>query len=164
MNPFTLRCTARGKHEKDIGKYDKIEETHFAHGAAIMVSRKVIEHVGKMPLEYFLYYEELAWSNQIKKAGFKIYYNPNSIVLHKESMSIGKSSPMKTFYMSRNRILFAKHNLSLKERLISSVYLIFVSIPKNSITLLSNTKLLKAYWKGILWHLKPANKKQLKYS
>ena len=66
--------------------------TAHIHGAAMMVKREVIEKVGGMPEDFFLYYEELDWSDQIRSAGFQVFFEPNAKIYHKESVSVGKSS------------------------------------------------------------------------
>jgi GT2 family glycosyltransferase len=34
-------------------------------------------------------------AERVRKAGYKIYYQPNSCILHKESISTGRNSPLK---------------------------------------------------------------------
>ena len=155
MNPFTLRMNAIGSRQIDNGTYDEVSETHFAHGCAMMVSRKVLETVGYMPEEYFLYYEEHDWSAAIKRKGYQIWYQPESLVLHKESISVKNGSVLKTYFINRNRILFMKKNLSLFQQIVSIVYLFLISIPVNSIKyfLKKDFNHLKAYWDSIIWNI-----------
>lgn len=155
MNPFTLRMSAIGSHQVDTGEFDATRPTHFAHGCAMMVPRSVIDDVGLMPEMYFLYYEEHDWSKMILRAGYSIYYQPQSVVLHKESISVSKASPLKTYYINRNRILFMRRNLGLLHKGVSSVYLICVSMPKNTLSYLFKAQYqhLNAYWKAIFWNL-----------
>ena len=77
-----------------------------------MVRKSAIDEIGPMPVDYFLYYEELDWCEQIRKAGFAIYFVPNVTVYHKESASVGKQTAMKAYYLTRNRILFMLRNAS----------------------------------------------------
>lgn len=154
VNIFTGRNAMIGSREKDEGQYNETRETNYAHGGGMMVSRKVISDVGLMPEEFFLYYEELDWSVQIRKKGFKIYFQPNSLIYHKESMTTGKMSPLKTYYLTRNRILFMRRNIPLTGRAVFFLYFTFFTIPKNTISFLlkRQTDHLKSFWKGILWH------------
>lgn len=39
---------------------------------------------------YFLYYEEHDWAAHIQRAGYKLYYQPKSHILHKESLATGR--------------------------------------------------------------------------
>jgi GT2 family glycosyltransferase len=153
VNPFTGRNGMIGCRESDEGQYDEVRSTHYVHGGAMMVSRRVVEEVGVMPEQYFLYYEEFDWSEQIKRKGYKIYYQPRSLIYHKESMTTGKSSPLKTFYLTRNRILFMRRNMSWVAQLLFAGYFVLLTIPKNTLGFLlkGQKEHLRSFWKGILW-------------
>lgn len=155
MNPITLRNKGLGYYKKDGPQFDKLTETESIHGAAMMVPRRVIEQVGMMTEVYFLYYEEHDWAEMIKRAGYKIYYQPESYILHKESVSTGKNSPFKTYYITRNRLVFARRNFGGIEFILSWFFQTFVSLPKNTLLFLFKGQLkhLASYWKGLLWNL-----------
>lgn len=155
MNPYTGRNHREGFREKDSGKYDQLRETDLAHGAAMMVPRRVIEKVGPMSEVFFLYYEELDWCESIKNAGFRIFVVPESKVYHKESMSIGKNSTLKTYYMTRNRLLFMRRHTRGLKKISWVVFFVLFSVPKNSLAFLFRSDLahLKAFWKGLTWNL-----------
>lgn len=156
INIFTGRNGMVGSKQKDEGQYNIPGQTNYGHGGGMMISRKVLETVGLMPEEFFLYYEELDWSEQIKRKGFRIYYQPESLIYHKESMSTGKMSPLKTYYLTRNRILFMRRNVPVPGLAIFYLYFLFFTIPKNTLSfvLKRQTDHLKSFWKGILWHFK----------
>jgi GT2 family glycosyltransferase len=166
INPLTGRNKRLGSMEKDNGQHDVLRETDLAHGCAMMVPRRVIDTVGMMPELFFLYYEEIDWCETIKRNGFKIYYVPASRVFHKESMSVGKNSTLKTYYMTRNRLLFMRRNSSGFSKMIAMMFFLFFAIPKNMITYLAQreTAHIKAFWRGCAWnvtHLSNGNKLKL---
>jgi len=154
INIFTGRTGTIGHSEQDLGQYNEVKETNYAHGGGMMVPRKVVDEVGPLPEHFFIYYEELDWSEQVKRKGYKIYYQPKSLIYHKESMTTGKSSPFKTFYHTRNRILFMRRNVPLSGFLVFVAYFTLFTIPKNTATFLMKRQHqhLKSFWKGILWH------------
>ena len=112
LSSITMRNSAIGYDEQDHGQYNTAHPTPYAHGAAMMVKREVIDQVGMMPECYFLYYEELDWSIMIRRAGYEIWYDPTVTVFHKESRATGQSSPLRMYYITRNRLLFVKRNYS----------------------------------------------------
>ena len=150
MNHWTIRNNSIGYHQKDDGRFDAEGETESIHGAAMMVPKTVIESVGRMTEIYFLYYEEHDWAEMIKRAGYKIYYQPKAHILHKESLSTGKFSPLKTYYIARNRIVFARRNFSPIQLFVSSLFQVFITIPKNTATFLAKRQFqhMKAFWRG----------------
>lgn len=155
LNVWKGSCTMVGNKEKDEGQYDTEGSTNFAHGGAMMVPAAVVREVGEMPECYFLYYEELDWSEQIKRKGYKIYYQPRALIYHKESMSVGKKSLIKTYYHCRNRILFMRRNVGTGALAAFTLYFIFFSIPKNSLQYLVRREgdHFRAFWRGIFWNL-----------
>lgn len=153
VNMFTGRNGMVGCREKDEGQYNEVKVTNYAHGGGMMVPRKVIEEVGGLPEDFFIYYEEFDWCEQIKRKGYKVYYQPNSLIYHKESMTTGKASPFKTFYNTKNRIYYMRRNAPKAGLLVFYLYFTFITIPKNTLTfLLKGQKAhLRSFWKGILW-------------
>ena len=150
IHPLTGRNVAIGKGELDEQQHDVALAVPFAHGAAMMVRREVIDKVGKMPESFFLYYEELDWCVQIRKAGFEVWYEPTARILHKESISTGRHSPLKMFYLTRNRIRFMRRNYRGIKLAAFLVFFYGISFPKNTAQLLlrRDIQLLKAFFKG----------------
>ncbi len=152
LSRITLRNNLIGYKEQDYGQYDTPCPTPYLHGAAMFVRREVIEQAGLLPEIYFLYYEELDWSLQIRRKGYELEYNPSATVYHKESSSTGQDSPLKAFYMTRNRLLFAQRNLDRSDRILSICYQLTIAIPKRLILelLKGRLPLIKAVIRGCL--------------
>jgi GT2 family glycosyltransferase len=156
INHRTMRNFAIGYREKDKGQHDLDAETAYAHGAAMMVPMKVIKEIGIMSYIFFLYYEEADWSYRIRKAGYKIWYVHNSLVYHKESITVGKLSESKIYYQNRNRIVFLRRNVRGRDLYLGILYQLMVAIPRNAFRYLIKGKIscFYAYQRAIGWHLK----------
>lgn len=126
LSKITVRNKSIGFEEEDRGQYDSPHSTQYAHGAAMMIKRDVIDKVGLMPECYFLYYEELDWSMMITRAGYEIWYEPKCTIFHKESQTTGQNSPLRTYYITRNRLLLVKRNWKGITKYISFIYLIIL--------------------------------------
>ena len=151
LSKITLRNSAIGCGEADNGQYDTPHPTPYAHGAAMMVKREVIDKVGLMPECYFLYYEELDWSMMIRRTGYDIWYEPACAIYHKESQATGQNSPLKSYYMTRNRLLFAKRNISIPQKYLTYSYLIGIVALRDILKSLLHHRpdLAKATLKGL---------------
>ena len=110
LSRISVRNHAIGFSEEDNGQFDKPHPTPYAHGAAMLIRRETIDKVGLMPECYFLYYEELDWSMMFTRAGYQIWYEPKCTIYHKESQATGQNSPLRTYYITRNRLLLVKRN------------------------------------------------------
>ena len=154
VNPFTGRNVIIGDKQLNQSQYYQSKPTFYAHGAAMMVKREVLEKAGLMSEFYFLYYEELDWCERIRKAGYTILFQPKATVYHKESVSVGQMSTLKTYYINRNRILFMAKNRTKMEYFIFTLFLFFVMIPKNVLlyVLKGQWEHLSVFWKAIKWN------------
>lgn len=154
IHPITIRNFAIGFGEKDHGQYDITCETGSIFGAAMLVSMEAIKKVGIMTEKFFLYYEEHDWAEHIKKAGYKIFFQGKSLVLHKESISTVKESPFQIFYLTRGRILYARRNNHGITKLMSLLYLNLIAVPKQILHYLINKRadLAIASFRAMWWH------------
>ncbi|MBB6269811.1 hypothetical protein HDF26_000238 [Pedobacter cryoconitis] len=156
MNYITCRNRGIGSMDTNKGQYDKISrETGFCHGAAMMCRREDLLSVGLMEEQFFLYYEELDWCEKFKRAGKKIWFTGHTQIFHKESMSVGKESIIKTYFMTRNRMLYIRRNTNWFNTLIFSFYYIGIACPKQIILYLKKGRkdLVKWVFSGINWNL-----------
>jgi GT2 family glycosyltransferase len=155
VDSVTARNRTLGEKERDNGQFNTATETAYAHGAAMMIKRQVVDNVGIMFEDFFLYYEELDWCERIRKAGYDIYVEPRARVYHKESASVGQMSTLKTFYINRNRIYFMRRNFGGINLLLFSLFLVFITIPKNVLMFLLRGQVdhAKVFLKAVWWNV-----------
>lgn len=146
LSRITVRNRAIGFGENDHGQYDTAHPTPYAHGAAMLIRRDVIDKVGLMPECYFLYYEELDWSMMFTRAGYQIWYEPTCTIYHKESQATGQDSPLRTYYLTRNRLLLVHRNPQAFNKPLAYLYLIGIVALRNTLkyTISGRYDLLKA--------------------
>ena len=151
LSKITIRNRAIGFGEKDYGQYDTAHPTPYAHGAAMFIKREAIEKVGLMPECYFLYYEELDWSMMFTREGYQIWYEPQCTIYHKESQATGQNSPLRTYYITRNRLLLVRRNWNGVSKYLSYCYLTGLVAPRDILkfTFQGRMDLAKAVIKGI---------------
>ena len=152
LTNITVRNQAIGFGEEDKGQYDKAHPTPYAHGAAMLIKREAIKKVGLMPECFFLYYEEIDWSMMFTRAGYEIWYDPTCTVYHKESQTTGQNSPLRTYYITRNRLLLVKRNYKGINKYLSYIYLIGVVAIRDifKFYLTKQQRLSRAVLKGII--------------
>lgn len=156
MNYYTARNACIGQFEEDKGQYDNLTgPTGYAHGAAMMVRREALMKAGPMAENYFLYYEELDWAERFRKSGYEVHRVMQALILHKESISVGQASPLKEFFMNRNRILFIRKNTSLLTCFIFCCYFTAVVVPRNILQYIRNkqTAFIKVLLSAVWWNM-----------
>ncbi|NDW12752.1 glycosyltransferase family 2 protein [Bacteroides sp. 214] len=162
LSNITLRNSLIGFGQPDIADFNHPCTTPYLHGAAMMIKREAIDRVGMMPEIFFLYYEELDWSRQFTKAGYQLRYIPDWTVFHKESQSTGQESPLRTFYLTRNRLLYAWRNLEGVQKWLAVLYQVTIPPIKSILINLikGKFKLISATIKGIYAFIVLPNKNQ----
>ena len=162
----TVRNNAIGFNEEDYNQYNNAHPTPYAHGAAMFIHRDAIDKVGFMPECYFLYYEEIDWSMMFTRAGYHIWYEPKCTIYHKESQSTGQHSPLRTYYLTRNRLMLVQRNPLEFNKSLAYIYLTVIVALRDMLkyTLSTRFDLLRATLQG-LWDFifkhynKPSNRK-----
>ena len=151
LSNITVRNQAIGFGEEDNGQYVTAHPTPYAHGAAMLIKHEALEKVGLMPECFFLYYEEIDWSMMFTRAGYEIWYDPACTVYHKESQTTGKNSPLRIYYITRNRLLLVKRNYKGINKYLSYIYLIGIVGLRDILkyTFTQQTGPLKAVLKGL---------------
>ncbi len=161
MNYLTCRNQGIGNLEVDKGQYSMdSRETGYCHGAAMMCSATALKAVGLMNEDYFLYYEELDWCERFRRAGKKIWFTGRTKIYHKESISVGKESAIKTYFMTRNRMLFIRRNTGLLNTVAFSVYYVFIACNKQIFIYLLKGRVDLAKWtlKALIWNFTHSKK------
>jgi N-acetylglucosaminyl-diphospho-decaprenol L-rhamnosyltransferase len=88
---------------------DELTEVDSVMGAFMLVRAEAICQVGLLDETFFVYGEDLDWAYRIRKAGWKIYYNPQVTVLHIKGASTKHSRRARyEFYRAMN-IFYRKH-------------------------------------------------------
>jgi len=109
INCLYNKGVMRGYDEIDKGQYDNptVQETEYITGCCLLIKKAVIEKIGLMPEEYFLYYEDTDWSLKAQQSGFRCIFVPAAEIWHKTSRSSIEGSSSYIYYHSRNGLILA---------------------------------------------------------
>ncbi len=155
MNYLTGRNAYQGQYEKNTGQFNQVTRpTGYCHGAAVMCRKDDLEKAGLMDEAYFLYYEELDWCEKFGSIGKEIWFTGKTYVYHKESISVGKTNGLKTYFNTRNRMLFIRKNTGWINTILFSIYYTLIAVPKAICKDVMNkeTALIKWRIKGLWWN------------
>ena len=77
------------------------------------------------------------------------------MIYHKESVSVGKASGLKEYFMNRNRILFIRRNAPLLARWFFYIYFIGIVTPRNLLSYIKKgyKGFGKLLFKAIWWNI-----------
>jgi len=98
-----------GYKKEDVGQFNQERYVDYVTGCAMMIRSKVILEVGMLCDDYFAVCEDIDYCLKVRKAGYKIKYEPSSSIWHIESASSGGTdAPQYVYYQTRNYFLLHK--------------------------------------------------------
>jgi GT2 family glycosyltransferase len=86
------------------------EETLFPSGSAALYRRTMLEEIGGFDDTFFLYCEDTDVGLRARWRGWKCLYVPDAVVEHHYSHSAGNASPLKAYFVERNRLFVLAKN------------------------------------------------------
>jgi GT2 family glycosyltransferase len=91
-------------HGDSPAKFAASTDALFPSGSAALYRRKMLEEIGTFDEEFFLYCEDSDLGLRARWAGWECVYAPGAAVEHRYSYSAGRASPLKAYYVERNRL------------------------------------------------------------
>jgi GT2 family glycosyltransferase len=93
---------------------DTIQEVDWLFGACFLVRRKVIQQVGTLDEDFFMYSEEMDWCYRMRQAGWKVVYLPEAQVIHYGGKSSDQVAAQRHIYFQTSKVrYFRKHHGAL---------------------------------------------------
>lgn len=112
----------RGRMEKDLGQYDKVEEVLLPSGCACLYRRTMLDEIGLFDEDFFAYSDDTDLGFRGRIAGWKCMYVPSAVAYHRYSSTTGRYSPLKAYLAERNRIWVAVKHFPLPVLLLCPIY------------------------------------------
>ncbi|MEK7161029.1 MAG: glycosyltransferase family 2 protein, partial [Patescibacteria group bacterium] len=101
------RLKTRGSHI--LSKPDEeLKKVDYITGCCLLVKKEVIEKIGLLNKDYFLYYEDGDWCLRAKKTGYLSGLVGSAKIYHKQSRSTQEFSYPYVYYHSRNGLIFGE--------------------------------------------------------
>jgi GT2 family glycosyltransferase len=157
------RVTGRGRKEghllADDGSYSRVGPTALCHGACMLVRRRVFEEIGLLSELYFMYYEEHDFCERARRRGWQCYYVGTAHIRHRQSMTMGKASPLKTYYLFRNRWLYMRRVNRGASYYLFLLYFLFLGAPRHLLRHLTRREFDHAgsIVRGLIWNIAHPN-------
>lgn len=97
-----------GFRTEDIGKDELDRKISFVTGCLMFFSSSVIDKIGYLPEEEFLYFEDTDYCCKAMNHGIQLIYTSKAIIYHKVSSSVRHRSKLQNYYMIRNGLYIIK--------------------------------------------------------
>ncbi|HME07793.1 MAG TPA: glycosyltransferase [Bryobacteraceae bacterium] len=100
-------------HLQPPSGYNRLEEILMPSGCAALYRREMLEEIGLFDEEFFLYCEDTDLGLRARWAAWECVYVPDARIEHRYSHSAGRASPLKAYYVERNRLFVVVKNFPL---------------------------------------------------
>lgn len=97
-------------HGEPPGKYPRRGQALLPSGCAALYRRDMLDEIGLFDEHFFLYCEDTDLGLRARWNLWECEYVPEAVVEHRYSHSSGPASPLKAFYVERNRLFLVLKN------------------------------------------------------
>ena len=87
---------------------DARQDVDWLVGAALLVRGKVLAALGGFDPQFFMYSEETDLCRRIRRAGWRVVYEPRAIVIHAEGRSSGQVSARRHILFNRSKVRYMR--------------------------------------------------------
>ena len=97
--------------EKDYKQYDEAGKIFWATGACMFVRADIFKASGGFDADFWAHMEEIDLCWRLKNQGYKIVYEPKSVIYHLGGGSLEYGNPKKVYLNFRNNLYMLFKNL-----------------------------------------------------
>jgi len=169
---------SRGKGEKDMNEFNKLEKISYASGTCLFTSKKILEKLNLFDSFLFAYHDDLdlCWRGAL--LGINSFYVPQSIIFHPIEGYSFKWSKFKFYLMERNRqyCILTHSSKSTYFKMLPALILVDLAVSlfymkkgmliiklKSSLNILKNTKKISEKYNQIQSQRKYSDKEILDF-
>jgi GT2 family glycosyltransferase len=109
-------------HGQPVSAFSRPQQALLPSGCAAMYRRDMLDEIGGFDERFFLYCEDTDLGLRARWKLWECMYAPSAIVEHRYSHSAGRASPLKAFYVERNRLFVVAKNYPLQDLLLAPLF------------------------------------------
>ena len=106
-------------HSKTMARYNltfldpnEPHEVDAVSGAFLVIRKKVVDAIGVLDENFFIYGEDMDWCIRAKKAGWKVMYYPHAQIVHYKGVGCRTNNRKTTYEFYRAMVLFHKKHFA----------------------------------------------------
>jgi hypothetical protein len=113
LNLTRFRCVRDWLRRRSLwwGDHDRITLAGWVNGACMMVRRRVMDQVGVLDEDFFVYGEEVDWCHRIRTAGWDVVFVPEAEVVHIGGQAMNQVSDRRVYLKYLGMLKYYRKNL-----------------------------------------------------
>lgn len=146
-------------------KYDEIREVDVVLGAFMMTRRELVDQIGGMDEQFFMYSEETDYCYRAKQNGWKVYFYPDAEIIHFGGQSTQDASVRMFIELHKSHLRYASKYQGKGYMFVVKIILmcgivvrVFISFVVCILDFLGkknpdeSKRRLTRYWRALKWH------------
>ncbi len=117
-----------GRHKEAFENPEKERRVDYVQGACMIVRPEVVNKVGALDEQFFMYFEEVDWCRRMTLQGFNVYYVPQSKIIHFGNTELGHFDERRLVYYHRSLLFFYRKHYSRVQAMALRILLVVRSI------------------------------------
>lgn len=97
-------------YEYDLKQYENQKEVYAACGAVMLMNKKILDKIGHLNENFFMYYEDVEICERARFAGYKTVYSPKGTARHYHALFSKEWSPFFVYHVEKGRLLHVLYN------------------------------------------------------
>ncbi len=91
---------------------DKPHEVDAVSGAFLLIRKQVVDQIGMLDEDFWIFGEDIDWCIRAKKTGWKVMYYPDARIVHYKGIGCGTNSRKTSYEFYRAMYLFHKKHFA----------------------------------------------------
>ena len=116
--------TKQRGHREAAASFSRKQQVLMPSGCAALYRRDMLDEIGLFDESFFLYCEDADLGLRARWKLWECMYTPEAVVEHRYSRSSGAASPLKAWYVERNRHFLLVKNFPVRDLALAPLYAI----------------------------------------
>ncbi|MBI5871159.1 MAG: glycosyltransferase family 2 protein [Actinobacteria bacterium] len=152
IEPHTGYTTHRGQDLPDGPAFSRPGQTDYVTGCLFFVRAGLFRELGPLDERMFMYCEELDFCLRARRAGYGCYYEPESVIRHRVSRSMGGAyRPLYYYYQVRNLMEVYRQHLGVRRLSMATKRLWYHLVFRQSQTMLRAHRAAAGPYIAAIW-------------
>jgi GT2 family glycosyltransferase len=164
FQPFAPKGILRRYYAEDIDD-GETADVDWVKGACLMTRKTILDEVGPLDADYFMYSEELDWCKRIKMAGWRVVYFPEAKIIHYEGKSSEQAVTARHINFQRAKLRYFHKYHGMMIMILLRIFLLLNFVWQLALEAIKGLvghkkelrrQRIRAYWQVIRSGLRPA--------
>ncbi|MCO5182770.1 MAG: glycosyltransferase family 2 protein [Anaerolineae bacterium] len=116
---------------------DQPQRVEILKGACILLRHTVLDEIGLLDEDFFMYSEEVDLCKRVEQAGWELYWEPRAVIIHHGGRSTQQVPLAMFMHLYRSKVLYFRKRHGLPAALVYKIILAFAALGRVAVAALA---------------------------